>query len=233
MADIETPTTVADLTPKMQVQGVIKRVEMTGALIDLGFEYDAILLAGQLPQRNEGLRETLQEGQAVTVWIRAVDDEHRVIDVTMIRPPMVDWSDLAVGQTHSGKVIRLKKFGAFIDIGAERPGLVHISEMSHDYVQKPQDLVQRGDDVQVKIIGLDVEKKQIDLSMKALDAVRVEPTREVEPQEAAPTAMALAWQKALAKGGANDSAASQAKSRRSSGKDREEILRRTLEQHEK
>jgi predicted RNA-binding protein with RPS1 domain len=65
-------------------------------------------------------------------------------------------------------VVRIEKFGVFVDIGAERPGLVHISEMTHDFIRTPGDMVKEGDTVEVKVLDVIKPKKQIKLSMKAL-----------------------------------------------------------------
>ena len=67
-----------------------------------------------------------------------------------------------------GKVVRLENFGAFIDIGAARPGLVHVSELSSDYVTNPADIVSVGDEVEVRVVELDRKKRQIRLSMKEM-----------------------------------------------------------------
>ena len=56
-----------------------------------------------------------------------------------------------------------------MDIGAERPGLVHISEMTRDYIKSPGDVVEEGDEIEVKVLNVNRQKKQIKLSMKALE----------------------------------------------------------------
>ena len=78
-----------------------------------------------------------------------------------------------------GVVTRLEKFGAFVDIGAERPGLVHISEMAHGFVKEPGDVVKVGDEVEVQILKFSRRKKQIKLSMKALQE---KPVQEEKPK---------------------------------------------------
>jgi predicted RNA-binding protein with RPS1 domain len=74
-------------------------------------------------------------------------------------------------------VVRLEKFGAFVEIGAERPGLIHISEMAHGYVRQPSDVVNEGDEVEAQVIDVNRKKKQIKLSLKALQP---EPVKEEE-----------------------------------------------------
>ncbi|PID86897.1 MAG: hypothetical protein CSB13_02055, partial [Chloroflexi bacterium] len=62
----------------------------------------------------------------------------------------------------------LENFGAFVNIGAEREGLVHISELSHDYINNPAEVISVGDEVQVQVLGFNRRKRRIDLSVKAL-----------------------------------------------------------------
>jgi predicted RNA-binding protein with RPS1 domain len=129
----------------------------------------------------------------------------------------------------SGKVIRLEKFGAFVDIGAERPGLVHISEMTHDFIRTPGDVVKEGEVIEVKVLDVIKAKKQIKLSMKALqdkpdDVVKAaldrtdkkeqhskdkekekEPAQVEEKKEApVPTAMEMALREAMDRKGVDN-----------------------------
>ncbi len=80
-------------------------------------------------------------------------------------PPRKVVKTLAVGQEVEGVVKRVTEFGAFIDIGVGRDGLVHVSEMAQGRVSKPSDVVKEGDKVQVWIKELDREKNRISLSM--------------------------------------------------------------------
>jgi predicted RNA-binding protein with RPS1 domain len=82
-----------------------------------------------------------------------------------------------------GKVDRLETYGAFVDIGAERPGLVHVSEMSHDYVKNPAEVLKVGDEVEAKILDVDRRKKQIRLSIKAATPKPEEVLAEVNKSE--------------------------------------------------
>ena len=61
----------------------------------------------------------------------------------MIKPLDLEWREIKTGLVVKGTVVRLETFGAFVEIGAERPGLIHISEMAHGYVRTPADVLKR------------------------------------------------------------------------------------------
>ncbi len=187
---------LTDLKPKMELRGKVKKVELYGAFVDIGVGTDGLLHISQLStERVKNVTDVVKEGDEVTVWVRNVDQAQGRIDLTMIRPPGVTWNEIQVGQVLTGKVVRVEKFGAFVDVGAERPGMVHVSELANGYVSSPNEVVKVGDEVQVKVIKVNSKKKQIDLSMKALEEpVQVEA---VEDDEKIPTAMELALRRAL------------------------------------
>ena len=84
----------------------------------------------------------------------------------VLRSDVLKFEDLQENQILTGTVRNVTDFGAFVDIGVKHDGLVHISEMSHGYVKNPSDVVQVGDIVKVKVIGLDKERQKVKLSMK-------------------------------------------------------------------
>jgi transcriptional accessory protein Tex/SPT6 len=164
-----TPTTIADLSPKMQLTGTVKRLELYGAFIDLGLDATGLIHISKLgAEQVNRVSDVLKEGEEVTVWVEKVDPERQQVMLTMIPPLAVDWTELKTDQTYEGTVTRLETYGAFVSIGAEREGLVHISELSHNYVKHPSEVVNVGDTVQVKVLGFNRRKRRIDLSMKAL-----------------------------------------------------------------
>lgn len=225
-------TSLGDIQPKMKLKGTVKQVQLAGAIVDVGIEEcDALLHISQIRRRRvNNVRDVLDEGQKVTVWVRSVDRENARLDVTMIEPPDLGWNEIQEGQVMNGKVVRIEKFGVFVDIGAERPGLVHISEMAHGYINKPEDVVSKGADVEVKVIGINRSKRQIDLSMKAVTPEPQAEVREEERQEELPTAMQLALERALAQSEENESSAGASQEQRKRS-DQEDIIRRTLERH--
>ena len=87
----------------------------------------------------------------------------------ILRGDVLEMKDLSEGMILKGTVRNVIDFGAFVDIGVHQDGLVHISEMSDKFIKHPLDVVSVGDIVQVKVIGIDLNKKRIQLSMKGLN----------------------------------------------------------------
>lgn len=231
-------TSLGDVEPKMKLKGTVKQIQLAGAIVDVGIEEcDALLHISQIRRRRvNNVRDVLEEGQKVTVWVRDVDRENARLDVTMIQPPDLAWSELEAGQTYTGTVVRIEKFGVFVDIGAERPGLVHISEMAHGYINKPEDVASKGQEVEVKVIGVNNAKKQIDLSMKATVPEPASTTTvddHQEPAEELPTAMAVALQRALAESESQEEGNQKAQGKSGKKDEQDDIIRRTLERHSK
>jgi len=180
-----------EIQPKMQLSGTVSKIKLAGAVVDVGLGKPAVLHISQIVspdnQPIKRVEDVLKEGQQIDVWVKKIvrkDDEERV-ELTMIHPLDLEWRDIKVGNEVKGKVVRLEKFGAFVEIGAERPGLIHISEMAHGYVKQPSDVVKEGDEVDVQIIDVNRRKKQIKLSMKALQP-EPEPEVKEKPRMSAP-----------------------------------------------
>ena len=174
-----------EVKPKMKFTGKVAKISLAGAVIDLGIGQPAVIHISQLISPSEEaimkVEDVLQMGQEIEVWVKKVKEDH--IELTMIRPLDLEWRDLKKGMNVKGKVVRLEKFGAFVEIGAERPGLVHISEMAHGYVRTPSEVVNEGDEVEAQVLDVNRRKKQIKLSLKALlpEPVKVEEPKPVRP----------------------------------------------------
>lgn len=169
-----------DIKPKMHYSGTVVRTGLAGAILDIGTGRPAVIHISQIVPENQSepikrVEDVLQVGQTVDVWVKKVKDNR--VELTMIKPLDLDWRDIKKGMVVKGQVVRLEKFGAFIEIGAERPGLIHISEMAHGYVRQPTDVVNEGDEIEAQVIDVNRKKKQIKLSLKALQP---EPVKEEE-----------------------------------------------------
>jgi predicted RNA-binding protein with RPS1 domain len=234
---------LAQLKRKEKLQGKVSRLELYGAFIDVGLDTDALIHISQLGTEHVNrVNDVLNVGDEVTVWVEKVDPNRNQLMVTMIEPLAVEWNDLKTGNVYAGNVIRLENYGAFIDIGAEREGLVHISELSHDYVKHPTDVVQVGDEVQVQVLGFSKKKRRIDLSMKALmdrpedaqstfEAVEEGPDSyfDEEEMDEAPTAMEIALRRAMGSDYKSESRKGKGKRKRKRRRQQDDILNRTLQ----
>ena len=158
---------VTALEPKAKLTGKIIKITLAGAVVDVGQAVPGVLHISQL-QNNpvNKVEDMLREGQNVEVWVRRVRKDR--IELTMIEPLRYDWKDLQPEMVVKGKVVRLETYGAFVDIGAERPGMIHISELARGYVKTAAEVVKEGDDLEAMILSVDVKKRQIRLSLKAL-----------------------------------------------------------------
>ncbi len=158
---------------KQKFEGKVLKTSLQGALVDIGSDVPAFLHISQVIDVNnpktavQNVEDVLKVDDTVTVWIRKVAKDH--ISLTMVEPLLYEWRDLKPEMAVKGTVIRLESFGAFVEIGAERPpGLVHVSELAHSFVRNPQEVVKVGDELDVMILEVDKRKKQIKLSVKAL-----------------------------------------------------------------
>jgi len=163
------PSTIKDVKNKMYFKGKVVKTTLAGALVDIGIDTPGMVHISQLQKAPvKRVEDVIHEGDEIDVWVRRVSPKKGRIELTMIKPLGLEWGEIKKDMVITGKVIRLEKFGAFVDIGAERPGLVHISEMTHDFIRTPGDVVKEGDEVEVKVLDVIKQKKQIKLSMKAL-----------------------------------------------------------------
>lgn len=225
-------TTTQEIKRKMHFTGKVVKTTLAGAIIDIGLEKPGVVHIAHLNEEGvKRVEDVLEPGQEVDVWVRRVKKDANHVELTMVEPLPLEWREIKKGMVVKGEVVRLEKFGAFIEIGAERPGLAHISELTHDYIRTPEDAVKVGEEVEVKIIDFSRRKKQIKLSMKALQDP---PTSVIETQEdeaeAAPvlTAMEIAYRRALEKQDEPEEKAV-ASSTQKAKTDQEDIISRTLE----
>ncbi|MFQ5614556.1 MAG: S1 RNA-binding domain-containing protein [Anaerolineae bacterium] len=244
-ADDSLPKSIFDLKPGLKLAGTVKTITNFGAFVDVGIAQDGLVHVSEVARgRVENVGDVVAVGDQVTVWVKKVDKKRGRISLTMLKPIKNRWRDLKEGAVLSGTVARLEPYGAFVDIKAEREGLVHVSELTHDFIESPEDAVSIGDQVTVKILKVDRKKRQIDLSIKALlpppqarpkaEKSTVVVDDEVDEEKAATTAMAVAFQAAHGDLPATlkpSRRRAKGKGKRRKRRDLDRLLHRTLEKH--
>jgi predicted RNA-binding protein with RPS1 domain len=196
---------IQDIKRKTHFSGKVVKTSLAGAIVDVGLDKPGMVHISQLKKGQVNrVEDVVKVGDDIDVWVRQVNKKTGHLDLTMIEPVGLDWGEIKSGMVIKGEVVKIEKFGAFIEIGAERPGLAHISELTHDYIREVGDAVKVGDEVEVQVLEIDRKKKQIKLSLKALQKdpskVEIEEAQEEEEEEEeviVPTAMELALKKAM------------------------------------
>jgi ribosomal protein S1 len=227
---------VADLAPKMHFDGRVTRVELYGAFIDFGAERDGLVHISQISEeRVNRVADALSEGDEVSVWVQEVDKERGRVRLTMVEPPELTIEELEPNQLVKGVVTKLVPYGAFVDIGVDRDGLIHVSEMSDGFVSKPSDVLSVGSELEVRVVKVDQRKRRIELSLLELpgeDAPEPELEEDGDEEGDTMTAMELAWRSAMERQGMSINVPTNKKGRRRRKSDirREQasIIARTL-----
>jgi len=220
-----------DLEPGTKVQGKVVRLERFGAFVDIGAGTDGLVHVSEMGTgRVAKPSDVVSEGDVIEVWIKEVDRKSKRISLSMIEPPDVDIRSLKPDTLLTGKVVRLESFGAFVDIGAGRDGMIHVTEMGRGYVGSPSEIVSVGDDVQVRVLEVDPRRGRISLSMKDLPADNYVVEDELEEL---PTSMELALREAMEIQGVDlpmkpDTRSRKKKSKRQYDRVQDEIISRTL-----
>ena len=172
------------LEPKTKLSGKILKTTLAGALVDIGQGLPGVIHISQLQQEAVNkVEDVVKEGQVVDVWVRRVKKDR--IELTMIEPLGFEWKEIVPDLIVKGKVVRLETYGAFVDFGAERPGLIHVSELTRGYVKTASEVVKEGDEIEAKVLDVDRRKRQIRLSMKALQPEIVEEAKPERPEREA------------------------------------------------
>ena len=154
----------------MEYTGTVKSLTSYGAFVDLGGVDGMVHISELSWQRVRNPSDVITIGEEITVRVREVDRERKRISLSYRKQEDNPWNkfeeNFTIGDVFPAKVVSLTKFGAFVRILPGIDGLVHISEISQEHIEKASDVLSAGDDVMVKLIGIEGEKKRISLSMK-------------------------------------------------------------------
>ena len=158
------------LKPGERRKGVISSVVNFGVFVDLG-GMDGLIHVSELSWKHVSHpSEVVTIGDEVDVEVLEVDLDRERISLSLKATQQDPWQEFAdthrVGELVYGRVTKLVPFGSFIQVGDNIEGLVHISEMSNHHVDLPEQVVTPGEELWVKIIEVDLEKRRISLSVK-------------------------------------------------------------------
>ena len=151
--------------------GVVKSLTSYGAFVDVG-GVDGLCHISELSWSNiKHPSEVVSVGDTIEVYVKSYDPENQKVSLGFKKEEDNPWEQLKnnypIGSEFTAPVVSITKFGAFVRILPGVDGLVHISEISNERVNKVSDVLKVGDEVKVKLINVDFDRKRISLSMKA------------------------------------------------------------------
>ena len=160
------------LTVGETVEGKVARLTNFGAFIDLG-GVDGLVHVSEISYDHVNKpSDVLKVGQDVKVKVLDVDEEHGRISLSIKQTLPQPWDEvgekIAEGDVLDGTVKRLTSFGAFVEVMPGVEGLVHISQISHKHIATPNDVLEPGQEVKVKVLSVDPAAHRLALSIKAL-----------------------------------------------------------------
>jgi len=161
---------VQELTEGEIRRGRVAGISNFGAFVDLGGADGLIHISELSWEPVKSPDEIVTVGAEIDVFVLRVDRENLKIALSLRRLQPEPWDEIetkfSVGQTVTGTVTKLANFGAFARIDRGIEGLIHISELAHQVIKHPRDVVNEGDELQLKIIRIEPERRRLGLSLK-------------------------------------------------------------------
>jgi len=161
---------VQELTEGEIRKGRVAGISNFGAFVDLGGADGLIHISELSWEPVKSPDEVVTVGEEIDVFVLRVDRENLKIALSLRRLQPEPWDDIetkfSVGQTVTGTVTKLANFGAFARIDRGIEGLIHISELAHQVIKHPRDVVNEGDELELKIIRIEPERRRLGLSLK-------------------------------------------------------------------
>jgi len=178
--------------------GVVSSIVNFGAFVDIGGGVDGLVHVSELSWKHvDHPSEVVSVGEEVDVEVLDVDLDRERVSLSLKATQEDPWREFErkhqTGEVISGQVTKLVPFGAFVRVGEGIEGLVHISELSDQHVESPEQVVQVGEQVRVKVVDVDVSRRRISLSTRRVaEEPEVLPEPEVEAEPTAQVAAAIA-----------------------------------------
>jgi small subunit ribosomal protein S1 len=161
---------VQELTEGEIRKGRVAGISNFGAFVDLGGADGLIHISELSWEPVKSPDEIVTVGTEIDVFVLRVDRENLKIALSLRRLQPEPWDEIetkfSVGQTVTGTVTKLANFGAFARIDRGIEGLIHISELAHQVIKHPRDVVNEGDELELKIIRIEPERRRLGLSLK-------------------------------------------------------------------
>ncbi len=154
------------ITVGATVEGTVKSVVPFGAFVDVGGVEGLVPLAEMSHNRSDGPHDVFKVGEKTTVKIQRVDEKGKIWlsrKATIADPWLEATQKYAVGTKHTGKVVRLQPFGAFVELESGIDGLIHASDLSLKRIEHPSEVVKIDDSIDVVVASLDPGTHKISL----------------------------------------------------------------------
>jgi len=178
---------VQELTEGEIRKGRVAGISNFGAFVDLGGADGLIHISELSWEPVKSPDEIVTVGAEIDVFVLRVDRENLKIALSLRRLQPEPWDEIetkfSIGQTVTGTVTKLANFGAFARIDRGIEGLIHISELAHQVIKHPRDVVSEGDELELKIIRIEPERRRLGLSLKQTVDASDEVAIAAEPEE--------------------------------------------------
>ncbi|MBP5531601.1 MAG: 30S ribosomal protein S1, partial [Lentisphaeria bacterium] len=156
------------------IVGKVRNMTNYGAFVELENDIDGMIHVSDMSwtRKINNPNELLKPGQEVEVVILEINPEQQRISLGLKQAENDPWANInelyKVGDIVKGKVSKIAQFGAFVELSNKIDGLIHISQLSHDRVEKVKDVLKIGDEVEARVIKVDTDERRIGLSIKAV-----------------------------------------------------------------
>ena len=164
------------------VEGVVKNVTDFGAFVDLGGADGLLHISEMSWGRVENPKKVFKVGETLSVLIKDINGDKIALSLKFEdQNPWLSASEkYAVGNVVTGRVARMTDFGAFVELEPGVDALLHVSQISHEHVDRPADVLKAGQMIDAKVVDFNEGDKKISLSMKALESIA--PAQETEEE---------------------------------------------------
>ena len=171
LKDLKEAQTWATIEVGKVIRGTVRQLTDYGAFVDIG-GVDGLLHISEISWKViKHPSEVLKVGQEIDVKVLSIDKDNKKISLGYRKAEDNPWANLKIqiGDVVEGKVVSMKPFGAFVEIAEGLEGLVHISNITHKRISKPQDVLELGQTITAKVQEIDVDKKRVELSIRELE----------------------------------------------------------------